>query len=177
MPDGVETAASQGRGLVLDILTKKGQVTLEQERRAIEIWHSHFPNLIYMNTPKNMPAVVDAVLFDGSECCAVVETKCRTMSWATFTTSYDTKWLVTFEKILKAQEAAEALQVPLLGFLYLVEDDLLLCARIWTPKKGWGVPFCVEKTKTQTTVNGGSIWRDNAYIDMAKANRLEMRSE
>lgn len=162
---------------MLDIMTDKGQVTLQQERRAIEIWRSHFPHLVYKETPKNSPAVVDAIIIDGDECCAVVETKCRRVTWPSFVKQYDSKWLVTFSKILKAQKTADALQVPLLGFLYLVDDDMLLCVRIWTPKIGWGVSFCVEKTKTQSTVNGGSIWRDNAYIDMTKASRLGIKNE
>jgi hypothetical protein len=79
---------------------------------------------------------------------------------------------VTDEKIRKAQQIAEALQVPFVGFLYMPETDALLFETLWHPSKGWTVDIQVKETETQATINGGKILRKNAYIDMSKAKLI-----
>jgi hypothetical protein len=160
---------------MLDILSKKGQKTLEQERQAIEIWHSHVPDWVYNETPKDSPSPVDAIITNGGCCRAVVETKCRDMSEDMFSNTFDKKWLVTFDKILKAKDIADSLQIPFLGFLYLTKSNCLIWQKLWTPNKGWLIEIDVRKTKTQATVNGGEIYRDNAYIDMKDATVWRMK--
>jgi hypothetical protein len=162
---------------MLDILTEKGQATVQQEQRAIEIWHSHYPNIVYNETPKNKPCSVDAILTKDGKCSAVVETKCRTMTHTKFNEVFGHDWLVTLEKVLSAKKIAEELHIPLLGFLYLVNDDMLLWKKIWDPELGWCAPFRVEKTETKATVNGGTAIRDNAYINMADCNMLRYNDD
>lgn len=159
----------------LDILTHKGQQSVEQEQDAIAIWHHHYPTLRYCETPKGKPAAVDAVLVNKSGIVVgVVETKCREMTMDDFNTRYKAQWLVTFAKMLHAIEVAEALQVKMMGFLYLVPDRVLLCKTLWSPDGGYLVDFTVSKTETQKTINGGLIKRDNAFIDMGVSQCLRM---
>lgn len=159
----------------LDINTPKGQETLQQERRAIAIWHSHFPHLVYNETPKEEPALIDGVLTHNGFCRGVVETKCRDMDLATFTNTHDEQWLVTHGKLIEAKNVASSLCVPLLGFLYLVPTDMLLWAKLWDPLHGWVRSFSVQKTETQATVNGGKALRDNAFINMRKCDQLRLK--
>lgn len=158
----------------MDILTERGKETLEQERDAVAVWLNHYPDLTYNETPKGRPADIDAILTNKRhEIIGVVETKCRvSMSLREFDEEYESMWLVTFDKILRGIDVSNALQVPLVGFLYFPHDITLLVKNIYCPRNGLQTPMEVRNTKTQRTVNGGTIMRDNAYIDMSKARRL-----
>jgi hypothetical protein len=157
----------------LDVLTIKGQKSILQEQDAIKIWHTHFPTLRYSETPKQKPAAVDAILVGENGVAGVIETKCREMTFETFENTYNFKWLVTFSKLMNAVNVAEALQVKLIGFLYLVPNQTLLCKTLWSPTNGYETAFDVAKTETQRTINGGLAMRDNAYIDMKGAKCLK----
>lgn len=159
----------------MDILTKRGQRTREQEEEAVRIWKAHHPTIRYNETPKDSPADIDAILTnDRDAIIGVVETKCRvSMSMTEFEDTFDSMWLVTFDKIVRGMNIAKALQVPLVGFLYFPFEKTLLVQKIYCPTTGLQTPMEVKHTTTQTTVNGGTIMRDNAYIDMSKARRLK----
>lgn len=161
---------------MLNVLTERGQVAVEQEREAAAIWHSSYPDLVYNDTPKDSPAAVDAIITRNGSIAAVVETKCRELDHETFSNTFDGKWLVTLDKMLIARDIAKALNVPLLGFLYLTKDRKLLWQKLWSPQDGWNVSFSVEKTKTKKNINGGEALRDNAFIDMTKANILGIKN-
>lgn len=121
----------------------------------------------YVQTPKNKPAIVDALLID-TEVKAVVETKCRQATLETFRESFQSEWLVTWSKIQEGIKIAEGLNVPFVGFLYLVKSKDLLIQRIF--ENGKMIPtvrLCT--TETQATINGGTALRTNAYIDMSNA--------
>lgn len=137
---------------------------MTQERRAASLFESA-TGCRYISTPKDEPALVDAVLMKGDQLVAVVETKCRDIDRKTFEGPFDNEWLITFEKVVRSRDIANALGVPLVGFLYLVKDDVLLVKRLSNPD-GSVVPFRVETTETQATVNGGTATRGNAFIRM-----------
>jgi len=158
----------------MDISTPRGQETLVQEARAVRLWHGKNPNFQYCETPKDTPAAVDAGLIKDGVIKAVVETKCRRdLTVEKLVREYDWKWLVTTEKIHKGRYVAEALQVPFLGFLYLVDEDVLLYQVLWEPKFGWKPEIEERITRTQSTVNGGSIMRENSFIDMSNAKQIK----
>jgi hypothetical protein len=75
-------------------------------------------------------------------------------------------WLVTFDKIINARQVALSLGVPLLGFLYIVQDKTLLVKKITDAYGKFLIDIDITNTTTQMTVNGGSIVRSNAYLDM-----------
>lgn len=157
----------------MDILTAAGQRTLADEQRAQQIFESSFPGHLYVHTPKDRPADIDAFIVKDQEIRAVVETKCRyNIDLQQFNVRYKAKWLVTQEKIQKAQKIADALCVPLIGFLYLAQNDVLLMVKIY--ENGQLLQkITVEETVTQRTVNGGVAIRENAFIDMSKARVLK----
>jgi hypothetical protein len=158
----------------MDILTPKGQETLVDEARAVRLWQSKYPLFQYCETPKNMPAAVDAVLIKDGAIKGVVETKCRRhMSLEKLEHEYKWEWLVTTEKIQKGRYVAEALQVPFIGFLYLVDDDVLLYHTLWKPDYGWVPDIKTRETRTQYSVNGGSALRENSFIDMSNAKSIK----
>jgi len=153
----------------VDVLSKRGVATLEQEERAAHLISLHFPQYQYIHTPKHKPARVDAMLCRGGDISRVIETKCRTCSLHTFRTSFKNEWLITYEKLAASRHIASELGVPLAGFLYLVPDDVLLVQQITDDNGLWKVKIRLEATQTQRTINGGLQVRNNAFIDMSNA--------
>jgi hypothetical protein len=158
----------------MDILTPLGQRTLQDEQVAASIWERNFPDFKYVQTPKDKPATVDALLIRNNVIEYAVETKCRyDMDLGVLDDERNGEWLVTYDKLLKAAQIAAGLGVPLIGFLYLVPDKLLLAKKLTNEKGNFIVNVRVEKTHTQQTVNGGRIERVNAYVDMKDCKLLK----
>ena len=151
----------------MDIHTLKGQKTLLQEKEAIKIYQANRPEFMFVYTDKDSPAAIDGMLVD--KMCnlkAIVEIKCRdNVTREEFRDKFKNEWLVTYEKIAKGIELARQFQTSFVGFLYLVKDKTLIVITIWSPKNGIS-HMTIEHTKTQQTVNGGIIYRDNAYIKL-----------
>lgn len=153
----------------MDINSKKGQVSLADEQLVAEFVEKQLCYK-YVQTPKNMPAAVDAILIeDGIK--AVVETKCRydIDSIDYFKNIYKSEWLVTWEKINKSIQIASGMCVPCVGMLFLVKPKMLLIQRISNPNGNIVPSIRLQTTSTQATINGGLALRTNAYIDMQKA--------
>jgi hypothetical protein len=154
----------------LDVLTSLGQQSLADEAKAARLWEQHNRGWQYIDTRKDTHAAVDAVLVKDGEVLAVAETKCRYgLTLQQFRTTFDSEWLVTTAKILNAAQVAESLQVPLYGFLFLVDDGVLLTNRIADRDGQFVARFRCDNTRTQKTINGGEIVRSNAFIDMSNA--------
>jgi len=158
----------------MDILTEKGAETLQQVADAIDIWRKNFPAIQYIHTPDNRPADFDGILAHNGRVAGIVEIKCRvSMTFEKFGTDYKSEWLVTFDKVRRCMQAADAIQAPFVGFLYFPHEKILLYKRIYDPVNGVSASMRLARSRTQATVNGGQIVRENAYIDMADAKRLQ----
>lgn len=157
----------------LDINTEKGQATLEQEKRAVEIYTRHHPEHTFIGTKKDSPALIDGFLVANGVIDGVVETKCRNVSYRDFIFEYGGSWLVTWEKIESASKLALNCAVPFYGFLYLVNSDCLLVQKITDEKGLFTQTISLAATETQKTVNGGLIVRNNAYINMKGAYKYD----
>lgn len=155
----------------MDILTEKGQISLEDEQFFADWFKKEFC-LNYIQTPKGMPAAVDAIISnkDSSRLMAVAETKCRyELTLDQFQTTFNNEWLVTWSKVQKTIDIANALAVPSVGLLYLVKPKIVLMQRLSEPDGKLLVPIRLLTTETQATINGGRIFRTNAYINMKEA--------
>lgn len=149
----------------MDILTVRGQESARHELRAAELFERRF-RYRYNHTPKERPAVVDAVVTKDGAISCIVETKCRDMTYDLLMGRYRGEWLITLDKLERAAALAKGLCVPLVGCLYLIPDDLLLVLTITRPDGSWALEFRRERTGTQETINGGFIHRINAYLPM-----------
>ena len=157
----------------MDILTPKGQQSRADEIRAVEIFNNKYKDFTYTETPKDSPAIVDALLMRNGALYSVVETKCRyNLTVNDFMQKFGGSWILTYEKLEKARQIAHSLGVGLTGFLYLKDVDTLLIAQIASKDGLYTRKIEIEATKTQRTINGGSIVRNNAYIDMKNAEVL-----
>jgi hypothetical protein len=158
---------------MLDVNTPKGQQSLQQELRAVELWNYHYPQFTYVHTPKDGSALVDAVIVDNeAQVVAVVEQKSRNMSLEQLQ-NWDNEWLITLNKIDSGRYVGQALGVPYIGFLYLIPDDLLIIQQISDGQGKWTCEFRAALTQTQETTNGGLIVRENAYINLDNAQHLD----
>lgn len=155
----------------MDINTEKGQITAQQELIAASLFEQS-TGLRYMHTPKDKPALVDAVIIKDSVVVAVCETKCRQMTLQQFL-DFHCEWLVTYEKVEKARQICTMLCVPFVGVLYLVPDNIVLYKRIANEDGSWACDITMRETETPKTVNGGKAIRQNAFINMINAKMIK----
>jgi hypothetical protein len=157
----------------LDILTPKGQQSAAHELDAVNLWMNRWPGFQYAHTPKDKPVAIDAMIIKDGKIVAGVEVKCRyRLSLHQFRTTFNSEWLVTAQKLDDCAAICSMLHIPLVGFLYLVDDRTLLHAKLYENGQ-WIIPMRRERSVTQRTINGGSIERENAYIDMINARVIE----
>jgi hypothetical protein len=156
----------------LDINSFRGKISLEQEREVQEIIKNCW-NVDIVETPKNSSAKCDGFLTRNNEIVAIFETKCR------YDMGYNElcergSWLITYDKILHCKKLSEMLQIPFLGFLYLLPknstEKLLLFWKITNNQGKFVFEFDVQNQETQKTINGGTIVRKNAYLPVSKSN-------
>jgi hypothetical protein len=161
----------------LDVLTERGRQTLYDEMRMSASLESIY-GYRYISTPKDQPAVSDALILDGNQIYAVAETKCRyDMECADdfFEGEYNSEWLLTFDKYMKNCDVARALCIPLVGIIVLPNSNEWLVKRLYEGATNTHLAHIrLDTTKTQATVNGGVAVRTNAFINMrgAKVNKL-----
>jgi len=162
----------------VDILTEKGQVSLNDEQTLAKWLEKNF-SLKYIQTPKDTPALVDAIVTNKSstELLGVAETKCRydIASLEQFQANYKNEWLVTWSKVNNAINIATSMGVPCVGFLYLVKPKVLLTQKLSDNTGRLAVDVRLSTTSTQATINGGIALRTNAFINMAGAKIYTMK--
>jgi hypothetical protein len=91
------------------------------------------------------------------------------MSLFDFQTKFKSEWLVTFDKLLRAAALSRQLQLSFTAIVYLIPDRIVLAKTLWDADWMLKVDMSVKQTTTQRTVNGGSVSRANAYIDLSTA--------
>ena len=83
----------------LDIATARGQVSLADEQHVAD-WFNAKPGFRYIQTPKDRPAKVDAILTRNGEVMGLAETKCRyNLTLEQFQRMFQNEWLITAEKV------------------------------------------------------------------------------
>ena len=160
----------------LNVETPKGQQAILDAEDAIDIWHRNNPQIRFIFTPQNKPAVVDGCLYVGETLFGIGEIKCRyDMDTYELKCQRRNEWLVTYSKVTRSARLAEALGVPLWGFLYLHADKTLFVIVITNSN---GVITCdlrMEETKTKNNINKEKdVIRENAFILMDKAMTYRM---
>lgn len=160
----------------LDINTEKGQKSLTDERKAHDIIERCW-KLDVVETPKSKISVGDGFLIKNGVITAFFETKCR------YDMTYDQlldrgSWLVTNEKIKACRTVSKLLQVPFLGFLYLLpksdpSQELLLFWKITNENGEYAFNFDVREEQTQRTINGGQTVRLNAYFPVDQMKQVQ----
>lgn len=155
----------------LDINTPNGQISLNHEKEA-QNWIKRKWKVEIIETLKHTAAKCDGFIVREDQCIAVFETKCRyDMTYKKLVEERGT-WLISYEKILYGQQVSKILQIPFLGFLYLIpneapEDKVLLFWKITDSNGEFCFDFQItEQEETQKTCNKekGTIIRPNAHL-------------
>jgi len=159
----------------MDILTEKGQKSLEYEREMLErirhnLCNTHKEDSYLIETDKNMDAKVDGIIVTNNQVSGIFESKCRNLSLMQLVDFGS--WLITLDKIMDGKQLSEMLRVPYIGFLYLIKDKIIMYWKITDKYGDFTFDFEVKKTKTQKTINGGVVYRTNAYLPFEKGNEL-----
>lgn len=157
---------------MMDILTPKGQITVEQEKAAIRIFLERYRDFSYVETPKDKPADIDGFITKGSSLISGVEVKCRNMTLKDLMEKFEGNWLITHDKLERGINLCRRLGIDFRGFLYLVPEQTLLVVKIWDETLQKVCDMHLETRKTQATVNGGVAYRLNAYIPMDHAHLI-----
>jgi len=140
-----------------------------QEQDAIQIFLGKYPDFDFIETPKDKPADIDGFIVKGGTIISGVEIKCRMMTDHDLMNAFSGKWLITHDKIERGIAICRSLGIDFRGFLYLVLDKRLLIVKLWDCETGETAGMELEESRTQATVNGGSIVRLNAYVDVRNA--------
>ena len=138
-----------------------------QERAAIQSFLERYRDFDFVETPKDEPADIDGFICKGTTMISGVEVKCRMMSYQDLMNKFDSEWLITYDKIERGISICRSLCIDFRGFLYLVPEQILIIVKIWDHKTREDCITRIEETRTQATVNGGSIVRLNAYVDVS----------
>ena len=152
----------------LAVNTPRGQQTLKDLARAVAMWEKAYPGWRLLMCPENKGSKIDGFLISpAGVVSAGVEAKCRyNLTLEKLRTVFKNEWLVTMRKLEIARDVCQELCIPLYGFCYLVDSRVLLLQKIVDSEGDFCVPFRVDKTTTQETVNGGTAKRVNAFIKM-----------
>ena len=163
----------------MDILSEKGQKSLQYERIMLNkirdhICAKHRGNSYIYETNKDKASKVDGFIVKDGVLSGIFESKCRNMGLIELM-EYES-WLITLNKIMDGKKLSEMLCVPFIGFLYLIKDDIVMYWKITDDTGEFLFDFDIKKTKTQQTINGGEVVRDNAYLPFSKGNELLLKN-
>jgi hypothetical protein len=132
--------------------------------------NTHEKNSMLIETNKNTDAKVDGIIIKNNELSGIFESKCRDLSLMELRNFGS--WLVTFDKIMDGKRLSEMLRVPYIGFLYLIKDEIVMYWKITDKHGNFLFDFDVRNTRTQKTINGGSVVRTNAYLPFKEGSEL-----
>lgn len=163
----------------MDALSDRAKPAMREEARAAAALLAA-TGLRYVNSPKQKPAPIDAVIVSVEECdgervntaVAVAEMKCRSMTLQKFREDYRSELLITFPKLVSGSEAAKLLRVPFWVLLWLPNDAALLRLVVADDAGEFVAPFRAACSITTATINGGTLVRQNAYLDFGQAERI-----
>ncbi len=158
----------------LDVLTPAGKVTLQHERMAYALFEDHYANLKIEHTDKDQPEPFDGRIMQSGKVVALIETKCRVnVNWQQFQTRYKNEWLLTDCKIKIAADCAGRERVPLYGFCFIVQDQVLLIKQL-SDANGNLVNYKTAMMTTQATVNGGTKRELTGFISMDDCDCVQL---
>ena len=160
--------------MALDINTPRGQNTLLHEQMAYRIFEAYYEGYTIKHTDKKTSETYDGWIMHAGKLVALVETKCRYgLTLFKFRKTFESKWLITEDKLTRVANCARQERLPAYGFLYLVDEQQLLLKEI-ANSAGVLLEHDTKRTRTQATVNGGEAWRVNGFVDMSACVPMQL---
>ena len=123
-----------------------------------------------IETDKNIDAKIDGIIVKDNQLSGVFESKCRDLSLMQL--QKFGSWLITHDKLIEGKKISTLLRVPFIGFLYLIKDDIIMYWKITDKYGDFLFDYDIKETRTQKTINGGSVIRKNAFLPVKYGNEL-----
>lgn len=163
---------------MLDVNTFLGRKSVKDAERAYYLFSKFNPHYKIITTLDTTASKVDGFILKNDCVFRVFETKCRySLTINKLRYEFNNEWLVTSEKIKDSITIAKLLCVPLIGFLYLVDEDILLIQKICDECGNFTTNIREEETYTKATINGGLALRKNMFINVSNAIILDERMD
>lgn len=166
-------------GFALDVFTARGReadaVAQAMARALAAQWGYRWQRT--RDTPATATAgarwaAVDGVFTCAGRVVAVAECKARTYSRTRLQRDHGDTYLISLSKLERGRDVAALLNVPFVLCAYLRPDATVYWWRVAHPDGSWARPLATARTRTQATVNGGTAWRENAYLPLTAAGSL-----
>ena len=167
-----------------DATTKKGKIAIYWARRGVKGFLNMYPKYTWQETAVDRYADVDGLLGCASngrnviQC--VLEVKARSkMTHEQLFGEFEGRWLISYDKLVRGYDIAFGLRSHFICMLVMPKEKRGYLRKIahYNPETGgleWSADFEVRKTETQKTCNGGTAFRENAFIDMYKAKQFDV---
>lgn len=165
----------------LDIMTPKGKKVVDEQHKAVAIFHANFPNLEFRHTSKTEASRVAGRVYirESGKLKGLVILRCRSN---TTVESFKTRWhnelIVTSKKIDVATGMCKREAAALMVFAYFTHEKVLAVRTAYDPSRPdpWLEPKVKspERRETQATVNGGRDKKPNSMVPMHKAKWVTM---
>lgn len=158
----------------MDVNTPKGKEATAQEQRLLRSLRKQYISkgidIQFAETDKTMPVSLDGIMIIKDQVTGVYEVKCRNIDLTKLRDSYKNEALLTYDKLRSGVDVSERLMIPFYCIVFLVDEPLGLIIQL-TDNKGQIIAKTrLERTRTPKSVNGGSVVRTNAYVDMSTAH-------
>lgn len=131
------------------------------EKRMFEYLSEHY-DLSFAMTENY--ARLDGILMKDNKIHRICEVKVRWMSLKTLKDFGS--YLISYDKLEAGREASRAFCAPFVILLYLVDSDNICSIKMTNEKGQYITPFKKEITTTNQNIDGGSVDRLNAYVQL-----------
>jgi hypothetical protein len=108
-------------------------------------------------------ALVDGFAAKQGEVTHIIEFKSRNESMESLE-RFGT-YLISYDKIENGLQICRMMRVPFILIVYLIKDGVVMGAEIGD-EYGVTVEMEITETRTQKSIEGGSVIRRNAFIDL-----------
>ena len=108
-------------------------------------------------------SLVDGIAVKDNEITHVVEFKSRNESMESM--ERFGSYLISYDKIENGLQICRMMRVPFILIVYLIKDGVVMGIEIGD-EFGVSVEMEIKETRTQKSIEGGTVIRRNAYIDL-----------
>lgn len=157
---------------MLNVLTPKGRDAENAAREAILKLQKEGQSFVWFPEHNFFP--VDGFVTSGSSITAIFEGKSRRASFADGQMMYNGKayseLLITANKIDNGVKLAQQMGINFYIIIHFELSDLCVSFKVYNQGTHRVIEHKRRNTRTQAGANGGSVVRDNAYIDFSLCN-------
>jgi len=150
----------------LDINTPRGQESVAEETEMFNLIKSKNPSCKFFHTPITKASLIDGFITRNEELIGIYESKCRRHSLETFQNQFQNEWMMSCHKLLSGAQLSKMLEVPFVGYLYIVPNKIVMSVKITNEKGRFIIPIRFAEKKTSACCNGGTMQDTCGFINL-----------